>query len=282
MNRFVIESEGLEESSEPILMTQLEKLKIGLRSWRLIEIISAPKLKGFKSLSLDSFSSEKICHTFKTLRLMTYYRGNIEEFCYHCTMNEEPRATLRLERFDLKSEFKIKNGEYFEMLHSFLRIQAGSVSTFVCKSMRGHYNLRGFYKIIFTELKALTTLAIDFSLLPVEDEFYKQLQPMRSLKDVNVEGSFNNIASAKRFFMLCPNLTCLLALNDHVIPKMLNFLSITNPEIERMALLKICEENIPKLPSLKRLDVMFDGDGYEEFQDINSHVKLCLVPWTVR
>lgn len=55
---------------------------------------------------------------------------------------------------------------------------------------------------------------------------------------------------------------------------MLHFFSIHNPGLERMIINTIPKENIPKMPSLRRMDVMFANDGYEEFQEINPHVML--------
>lgn len=276
MFKVAITPEGIDESSEPIPMAQLQELKLGLRSWRLIKIISAPQLKSFDSLSIDSFQTEEIVHLLKALKpsLLFSYRGNLENFYYHCSKNEAPAAALRLEKFEVGNGFKVRDAASFEMFESFLRTQNDSLSRFKCCCMNGHYNPRGLYKITFMELNALTTLTLDFSLLPVECEFYDQLKPLRSLKEINVEGSFLSISAAKRFLKLCPSLTYLFAINDEIIPKLLKFISIYNPSIERMLLNSIPKGNISKMPSLKRVDLKFNGDGFEEFQEINPHVKL--------
>lgn len=266
---------------KPISLSKLEELKLGTSSKYLIEMILAPKLKSFDKLTLESFDTTNVVSILKSsIPPQIFPYKSLEfflvplRFYYHCTKSNEPAAALRLERLDISHDYKVTNKKSFEMFHMFLQSQAASLTNFIFRSMVDQYNSRGMYKIIFEELKALRLLTLDFSLLQAEDQFYKQLQVLPLLRKVNVVGSFQSKAAAKAFLKLCPKLACLCAMEDVILPTLLDFLSIHNPEIERMLLKTIPLGNIPTLLSLKRMEVMRRTDSCEEFQAINPHVEL--------
>lgn len=163
-----------ESSGENISMMQLEDLKVGVRSCRIVEIISAPKLRGFENLMLESFYTEKIHQLMRASNPSFIFsnREKMESFYYHCSENEEPVSGFRYDKFDFHNHFKMSNMKSFEAFQSFLRRQADSLTTFNSHSMKDRFNTRGLYKIIFGELKALTILTMDFSMLPADRDFY--------------------------------------------------------------------------------------------------------------
>lgn len=271
----------LEIKEKSISMPQLEDLKIGSSNKCLIEMISAPKLKSFNNLSIESFDTTKICSILEnSIPPLLFPYKTLEffivplRFYYHCTRNNEPVAALRLERLDVSHDFKVTNKASLEKFHKFLQSQAVSLTNFIFRSMTEQFNSRGLYKIIFGELKALRVLTIDFSLLPAEQEFYNQLKALTFLRKINVVGSFQSKAAAKAFLKLCPKVTCLCAMEDVILPTLLGFLSINSLDIERMLLKTISHGNIPRMPALKRLEVMRRSDCCKMFKTVNPHVEL--------
>lgn len=222
-----------EQPLVPIQLKNLKTLKIRTFQWFAIQKIFGNKVPSFvcpsQNQPIDPSARKylrQIVEATKKLEVMEMDSPVLE------SLFQSELVNLKLKKLFLHLSNSSQENANF---NNFLITQAQTVEEIIALGRV----MPQYFKTIFSKLKKIKKLYINFHSLPSDKSFYAQLKPIHSLKEIKfVSPSLGVIDVSKGLLGNFPNLETLktsFVMNSEVLP----FMAINNPKLVNLRILRI-------------------------------------------
>lgn len=239
-----------------VVLKNLEKL-VMTRSWYALKLIKAPEL-----VELITLGSSKREATKSFLKALTKLESLTFELESLGKMDSE--WPFRLKKFVSPTSF-----EMTENIENFLLFQAATIETLEIECLDSK-----FHEIVLENFKKLKVFQTNFHGLTASEEFYRNLMPMLSLKEISSSDGFSSQAAMKAVLHNCPKLSKLEFVVDLELSNHLNFIAEHNKKLKFLGVFVIKDTNA-KFQFLESLTVSKIGkiDDFMDFLQAHPTIR---------
>lgn len=238
---------------KPVALKYLKSLKVAACSWIVFQYLIGSQITTLTLTSTVIRPEVKCLLNFleASTKLETLEIDN-KAFNY---IFQQENLPVRLKRFkSLAFTYSLEVDPTNDNFKVFLESQA-----FCLEELELNYVTRDVLKTIVNKLKKLRHLRINANSLPSDKEFYDQINPMKSLKEIEVHDEVDDDVALTGLLGNCPNLELLKALygTNDVSSRNIPFMMVNNEKIKYLHIdaLKTEIGAEIKLPSLQFLHV---------------------------
>lgn len=259
VNKTVMKEHSKEDLSsiQPVILKQLKTLIFRSSSWSLFQCLVGSQVTNAIVFNMMLRITDRDCFVKFLEESRKLESLEIDSRVFVRTFELEFRKSFefKLKRFKFLWHFPQTDiGDADKNLSLFLATQTSSL-----EELELNYLTHELLRVIFVKLRNVRKLRFNSTCLPTDKNFYDQLKPVNTLKEIIAHDQIPNEEAARGLLGICPNLNSLQVLHDpeNLINKILPFTAVYNTKLNALSLESFKNEVDAgiKLNSLKFLHV---------------------------
>lgn len=237
---------------EPVVLQCLTSLQVSTSDSTLFNYIIVPKLTSFDVQGYMKNCSEDVANFIKSTPKLESLKT--DHFAFVRIVKQQAEyQTLKLKSLFVDSQFLqiFFRDKFEEEFCQFLKAQSDSL-----QQLRLVKFPIGTWKTIFPWLHSLKMLHIDFRELPTNKEFYMDLQPNKSLREIVATHEFPNLIAAEAILRKCPNLESFTRLSTwEETSELLPLLATYNRKLKKLIISTVKAQPVVQFKALTALNL---------------------------
>lgn len=219
----------------PLALQRLKNIKLVGSHWRFLEFIETCPVESLAVEGGYKGHAASLVHFLSNVRHLKNLRLSSVSFKAAFRTENSKNFQFRLNRLKV-AYAKVADAQLDELFYRFLSTQKKlSDLDLMCPASRN------VLRTVFNNLQDLTMLTLLGDSLPTLWEFYENLQPLKKLRKLEINGQFPSEVATEGVLKLCPNIEEFSAETDLMIPKLLPFMAASNQKIQKLSISAISQ-----------------------------------------